>query len=668
MRTEFNGAIGFPVVLAACWWVRSRRFLWFVTILAIVLTLGVEIYEPSEPRATLNRTLTIAALLVTASVFHYLIGARLAIEQAAGELESRDARLQSAASEMRTQTEAIEQQSEQLRLANDELARREQRLESLLRLSRALTADQSRADTLDRICQALAEMIGAPETAVGIKMLEGNVQRLVCHYGFGPGGARSNTLPFETSFARLVLERNQTGYIQDMDLRPDLVIPQPKEGEPFHSILSAPLRVNGHAIGTLEVYSRQRRTWTNEQIGIVESLAAQTSISLQAAELFERVEHERRRFEAIFRTLPIGISVVDAATEQIQNNPAAVVLLGVSPVMRISERQQVAGLRASRGGVPLDPDQLPIFRALAGEEVQGEEIDLFAPGGRRVVVLASAAPVRSSDQQIEGAVCAWADITALKRLQSQLDSQRRAAEETSVRKSRFLAQVSHDIRTPVNAISLLAELIYRAASEPAMASEVPQIAQDLRRNATALVELVSDVLDLTRFDSGRIELEETEFCLNDMFSDECRLYENLAVEKGLEFHCELPPQPIIVRTDRIKLSRILGNLLGNAMKFTDKGSIRASIGQSDREGQQGQVWIRVVDTGPGIPREFQERIFDEFFQLRHNGNRHGAGLGLAICKRLIDAMGGTIRVESEPGNGSTFIVTLPAAGVAVAAR
>jgi signal transduction histidine kinase len=219
-----------------------------------------------------------------------------------------------------------------------------------------------------------------------------------------------------------------------------------------------------------------------------------------------------------------------------------------------------------------------------------------------------------------------------------------------------LAQVSHDIRNPVNAISLLAELLYRTASEPAMAAEVPSIAADVRRNALSLVELVTDVLDLTRFDSGRIDLEESEFSLNELINDECRTYQTVASEKGLEFRCDSSPSPLFVRADRVKISRVLGNLLSNALKFTDKGYVRIAAGHN---GDGDVIWVRVSDSGPGIPREYHVRIFEEFFQLRNHDVRPGSGLGLAICKRLVEAMGGEIRVESEPGNGSVFVLSLP---------
>ena len=134
----------------------------------------------------------------------------------------------------------------------------------------------------------------------------------------------------------------------------------------------------------------------------------------------------------------------------------------------------------------------------------------------------------------------------------------------------------------------------------------------------------------------------------------------LAREKGLAMEYAPPAEPLEVRADRIKLSRVIGNLLGNAIKFTETGTVRLEASRTD----QGRVEARVTDTGVGIAPEHLLNIFDEFFQLRNpeRDRNKGTGLGLTICKRLVDAMGGTLSVESTPGAGSTFTVTIPPAG------
>ena len=210
-------------------------------------------------------------------------------------------------------------------------------------------------------------------------------------------------------------------------------------------------------------------------------------------------------------------------------------------------------------------------------------------------------------------MAAFVDITPQKELQRELDARRREAEEASVRKTRFLAAVSHDIRTPANAISLLAELIRRTATNPAMAGEVPDLARELHGSAVSLVNLLSDVLDVARFDSDRIELQESEFPLAGLLAEESRRMLPLARDKGLELHFAAADESLWLRTDRIKLSRILGNLVGNAIKFTERGGVRVDVARAD----DGGVRFRVTDTGIGIAPEHLRHIFDEFFQLRN---------------------------------------------------
>jgi PAS domain S-box-containing protein len=455
------------------------------------------------------------------------------------------------------------------------------------------------------------------------------------------------------------MEANKTGSLEDVSLRPDLIIPQPKAGEPMKSVLAAPLRVRGKAVGSVEVYAHEKQAWTDEQSAVVESLAAQASISMESAALFDEIDSQRRRFETVFRTLPIGVIVANAQYTDVRINPAGAAMFGLPVDQNLANPDVVRTWEVRRGGKSLfSREQYPLLKVMgSGQAVSTEEIEVIATGGRHLVLLAGAAPIRSRDGSISGAVSAFTDITELKNLQRELEIRRREAEEASVRKTRFLAAVSHDIRTPANAISLMAELIHRTASNPAMMGQIPDMARELQHSAATLVELVSDVLDVARFDSGKIELQESEFSLGALFNDEGRQLSPMAKEKKLKFEVEIPDPPIWLRTDRVKLGRVIANLLGNAIKFTPRGEVRLGAGKMP----DGGVRIYVSDTGIGIGPEHKARIFDEFYQLRNpeRDRNKGTGLGLAISKRLVDAIGGTLEVESTPEQGSAFSITLP---------
>jgi signal transduction histidine kinase len=240
---------------------------------------------------------------------------------------------------------------------------------------------------------------------------------------------------------------------------------------------------------------------------------------------------------------------------------------------------------------------------------------------------------------------------------TELDRRRREAEQASGRKTRLLASASHDIRTPVSSINLMAELIRQTAEDPALATEIPGLAQRLQANAQSLVELLSDILDISSFDSGRVELRESEFSLNDLLAEECIRLRPLAHAKSLQLIVEPSNPPIWLRTDRVKLDRILSNLVSNAIKFTQTGQVTVTANRSP----DCDVLIGVRDTGTGIAAENLGRIFDEFTQLDNakHDRLKGSGLGLAICRRIIAVIGGEITVKSQPNVGSTFAVRLP---------
>jgi hypothetical protein len=318
---------------------------------------------------------------------------------------------------------------------------------------------------------------------------------------------------------------------------------------------------------------------------------------------------------------------------------------------RFSEVQSVL-----RNDVELKPNEYTLPRALAGEQISDEELEIRTRSGGRFTALVSASPIRDRAGVIVAAVTAFVDITPLKQLQDEFDRRRRDAEEASIRKSRFLAVVSHDIRSPANAISLLAELILRTAKNPKDVAEIPELAGELQRSSLSLVHLVSDVLDLSRLDAGRVELHESEFTASQWISDECRQLQPLAEQKKLQFDFSAPPS-MRLRADRIKMSRVLNNLVGNAIKFTESGQVHVTAERL----ADGRLRITVADSGIGIEPEDLPRIFDEFFQLKNPGrDRKGSGLGLSISKRLVEVMGGQLEVSSEPGKGSTFSATLPA--------
>jgi len=243
------------------------------------------------------------------------------------------------------------------------------------------------------------------------------------------------------------------------------------------------------------------------------------------------------------------------------------------------------------------------------------------------------------------------------RQNEELIRRRLEAEDASGRKTRLLNAVSHDIRNPVNTINLMAEVIRRAAEDPARITQVPQMARRLQSNARSLVALVSDILDIAHLDSGLLQRRDTTFSVNDFIDATCRDLAPLAHAKLLRLDAEMPETTICVRTDRIKLDRIVTNLVTNAIKFTARGGVTISAAAA----VDGAILIRVRDTGIGIAKHELERIFDEFAQINVPPGTPGTGwgLGLAICRRLANVIGAGISAESKLDQGTVFTVRLP---------
>ncbi|HUP92404.1 MAG TPA: ATP-binding protein [Solimonas sp.] len=257
-------------------------------------------------------------------------------------------------------------------------------------------------------------------------------------------------------------------------------------------------------------------------------------------------------------------------------------------------------------------------------------------------------------------------LGALALLQRHLSSLRRAeALRAEVRQSRresrekssFLANMSHEIRTPMNAIFGFSRLLQGRIKDPVADRYVAAITTSAR----SLLALINDILDLSKIEAGRLEIRNTATSLRETARSVVTVFAPLAAEKGLRLRCRVRPGvPRAVLLDGARVRQMLFNLVGNAIKYTDRGEVVLRISAQADPAEQGHVTcvLEVQDTGAGIAREELEAIFEAFTQGRGT-MREGSGLGLSITRRLARLMGGDIQVQSEPGRGSLFRVTLP---------
>jgi len=267
--------------------------------------------------------------------------------------------------------------------------------------------------------------------------------------------------------------------------------------------------------------------------------------------------------------------------------------------------------------------------------------------------------VRDDDGQLLGYAKVVRDLTERNRFEAELIRAKVTAEKASEAKSQFLSNMSHELRTPLNSLLILARLLADNVSGNLTPKQV-QFAQTIHASGIDLLMLINDLLDLAKIESGEAAtmLNISAASLDDLRDELDRSFRQLAQQKGLQFSIVLEPGlPATLRTDATRLKQILKNLLANAFKFTQQGSVRLAIAPRAPRA----IAFSVIDTGIGIPADKHELIFEAFRQADGTTSRHygGTGLGLSISRELTRLLGGELSVSSEPGRGSTFTLVMP---------
>jgi PAS domain S-box-containing protein len=364
----------------------------------------------------------------------------------------------------------------------------------------------------------------------------------------------------------------------------------------------------------------------------------------------QALEASERRVRRILETCTEGFVMVDLNGILLEVNEAMCQILGRG-------RDQVIGRQVYDF---TDEENTRVFKENIARRAKGEsgsyEVLMLRPDNTRVPCRVSGSPLLDEHEMKQGSFGMFTDITEQKRAEGELKAAMQKAEEATQMKSMFLANMSHEIRTPMNAIIGLSHL---ALKTPLNAKQRDYVSK-VHNAGTSLLAIINDILDFSKIEAGKLDLETTEFRMDEVIASVTTLTAQKAHEKGIEFLAHVAPGiPECLLGDPLRLGQILTNFVNNAVKFTERGEIRLNIELLERTGEKVQLKFFVRDTGIGMTPEQSAKLFQPFTQADMSTTRKhgGTGLGLTICRRLVELMGGRVWLESEAGVGSTFYFT-----------
>jgi PAS domain S-box-containing protein len=433
----------------------------------------------------------------------------------------------------------------------------------------------------------------------------------------------------------------------------------------IHASIAAPLKVKGKLIGVFTTATVDpERKFDEADLHLLTMFARQAAIAIENARLFDQaqreigerrrieqeIRHQKEYFEALFVNNPVAVVTADLTGTIVSWNPMAEKLFSYS-------QEEVIGISI---------DDIVANNPAIREEATGNTKDVIDVGrvqmttrrtrkdGSMVDVELLALPVIVGGDKV-GFIAIYHDISERVRAEEELRKSKEAAEAASQAKSTFLANMSHELRTPLNAIIGFTRLVKRRSGDDLPQKQAENLDKVLD-SADHLLDLINEVLDLSKIEAGRIDVQPTTFNIESLIKACLETVKPLVKSPQMKLKMKvesgLPP----VYTDQEKVRQILINLLGNAIKFTKKGSVTVTAKR-----HKDNLKLAVADTGIGIPKDDLERIFDEFQQVDASSTRQygGTGLGLSISRHLAHLLKGDINVASTLGKGSTFTVLIP---------
>jgi signal transduction histidine kinase len=527
---------------------------------------------------------------------------------------------------------------------------RDRTLKALDRISAAALETRRLDDLLQRLLEVMVETTAAVDVGA-ILLREGD--HLVLRAAVGLEGERRNQPPIRIGegFVGLVAAEGRSRSASRGQLKNEPAGLLPPD---LASAYGVPLENEAALVGVAIIASRSAPEFSDQDRRLFQAMVARATSGIVQHLLQETAETRAAELAAVIESIPDAVLVGDAAGFR-HANTAALSLLGATSVEDLNRRLNGPGedveIRQPGTGELMPREQRPFTRALRGETVNEEVILRTGRTADDVVVRVAAAPVRLGNR-VAGAVIVATDVTGQKRSAQDRQLILEQAQQAVADRDHILAVVSHELRNPLNTVGMAATILKEMVPVPETGQK--SIASILRAVAR-MSRMIQDLLDVSVIQGGRLAIDPRPLDVKPVVEEAVEACGSEAAERGLALSVEIEAGLPLVRADRDRLFQALANLVGNALKATTQGGV--VIGARSQGEREVVVWVR--DTGPGIPEEQQGRLFEPYW--RGQSTYKGAGLGLAITRGVVEAHGGRIWLESTPGAGTTFYLTVPKA-------
>jgi PAS domain S-box-containing protein len=433
------------------------------------------------------------------------------------------------------------------------------------------------------------------------------------------------------------------------------------------AIMAVPLKSGAQVVGVIGLaYGPESEgTFGAQEVELLSRFAQLASVALDNARLYSATQESQRRLTDIINFLPDPTLVIDAQGHVIAWSRAMEEMTGIpaEKMLGKGDYDYAIPFYGERRPVLLDLVLLPseeLERKYAHIERKGAVLvgETYVPGlkGGGRYLYATASALHDSQGNVVGAIETIRDITERKQAEVELQKAKEAAEAATQAKSDFLANMSHEIRTPMNAVIGMTHLALQTGLTPKQEDYL----QKIQRSAHSLLGIINDILDFSKIEAGKMELESVDFSLDEVLDNVSTMVGVKIHEKEVEFLLDTSREvPLALVGDPLRVGQVLINLCNNAVKFTEQGEIVVSTRVKQKDEHSVALQFSVRDTGIGLTAEQKAKLFMAFSQADSSTTRKygGTGLGLTICRRLVEMMGGEIWVESEQGKGSEFFFT-----------